>query len=810
MRSIPVLATLACTISLGLFSSLLPAQSTKTSPKSAPATDKSPATPTTPHELPVRQVILYKNGVGYFEHTGQVNGNQRITVDFTTSQLNDVLQSLTVLDDNGGRIGGINYDSTTPLAQQLQSISLNMTDDPTSTQLFQALRGQRVEVTGASGGPITGRLMSIESRTGADSNSDTSRPAQTRFYLTVVGNTGAVRVIELTPTLSVRPLDPSLQGELDRYLALLSSNHSTGLRHLTLDAIGQGNRQLRVSYISEIPVWKSTYRIVFPDNADKAILQGWAVVDNTIGSDWDNVQLSLVAGAPQSFIQPLSDPLYLRRPEVPISTVAMSTPQTHQAAEESGPGVLRGTVTDTSGAVIPGAIVTATSPATGANAVAQTSSNGQFTFASLAPGFYNLTINANGFQTSIRRNILVGATNSPTVNAALTVGSASETVEVTADSIASLQMAAPARATHGYGVAAMQGMGSGAGGGIIGSVFGNGVARPTDINTNVSTNNFDDFFEYKLAQPVTIHKNESAMVPILQQTLPVERVTLWSESEAHPLRALWLENTSQLTFDSGNFSVFESGAFAGEGLLDPIHPGEKRLLSYAADQATRIRKEPQEGKREIRAVTITAQGLVQKRYGVEERTTYQASNSSADSRTVVIEVPRREDRKLSPESKPTETAANLYRFKVSVPAHQSSSVLVAEEGPAYDTWRIEADGDQTAALEYLGKEVPAIAPKIQPILDAQRSIVSIRQQIHDLNDRMTALSGDETRARENLTALKGNDAGKRFVDELNQSEDNLQSTRKQIADLTEKQKAAVDSLRQTLLTFTLDWSQPQS
>jgi hypothetical protein len=116
-------------------------------------------------DLPVRKVVLYKNGVGYFEHAGSVNGNQKVAIDFTSPQLNDVLQSLTVLDQGGGRIAGVNYNSTTPLAEQLKSLSLGMTVDPTSTELFQALRGQRVEVTGGPGGVITGRLMSIESRT---------------------------------------------------------------------------------------------------------------------------------------------------------------------------------------------------------------------------------------------------------------------------------------------------------------------------------------------------------------------------------------------------------------------------------------------------------------------------------------------------------------------------------------------------------------------------------------------------------------------------------------------------------------------
>ena len=253
---------------------------TAQTPAAAPAPSKaavaaSPATAGTAviKDLPVRKVVLYKNGVGYFEHSGQVNGSQRVAIDFTSSQLNDVLQSLTVLDEGGGRIAGVNYNSTTPLAEQLKTLSLGMTEDPTSTELFEALRGQRVEVTGGPGGSITGRLMSIESRTekmAADSDNTVDK-----FYLTLVATTGAVRVIELTPTLSVRPLDANLQGQVDRYLELLASTHTTGLRHLTLDSIGQGQRQLRVSYISEVPVWKSTYRIVFPREANgKATMQG--------------------------------------------------------------------------------------------------------------------------------------------------------------------------------------------------------------------------------------------------------------------------------------------------------------------------------------------------------------------------------------------------------------------------------------------------------------------------------------------------------------------------------------------------------
>ncbi len=130
--------------------------------KPKPLATSSGTTPALAKDLPVRKVVLYKNGVGYFEHAGTINGNQRVTIDFTSPQLNDVLQSLTVLDEGGGRIAGVNYNSTTPLAEQLKTLSLGMNEDPTSTELFGALRGQRVEVTGAPGGTISGRLMSIE------------------------------------------------------------------------------------------------------------------------------------------------------------------------------------------------------------------------------------------------------------------------------------------------------------------------------------------------------------------------------------------------------------------------------------------------------------------------------------------------------------------------------------------------------------------------------------------------------------------------------------------------------------------------
>src|SRR5207237_4274388 len=113
-----------------------------------------------------------------------------------------------------------------------------------------------------------------------------SKPATENRLITVVGDSGEIRTVELTPATSVRLLDSGLHTDVSRYLQLLASTRNQGLRHLTLEDNGTGTRELHVSYISEVPIWKSTYRLLFTDAKSPkqtATLQGWSVVDNTTG-----------------------------------------------------------------------------------------------------------------------------------------------------------------------------------------------------------------------------------------------------------------------------------------------------------------------------------------------------------------------------------------------------------------------------------------------------------------------------------------------------------------------------------------------
>jgi hypothetical protein len=295
------------------------------------------------------------------------------------------------------------------------------------------------------------------------------------------------------------------------------------------------------------------------------------------------------------------------------------------------------------------------------------------------------------------------------------------------------------------------------------------------------------------------------MVPILQQELPAEHVTLWSEKDPTPLRAVWLENKSKLTLDSGSFSIFESGEFAGEGLLDPIHPGEKRLLSYAADQAVRVKVTDRDGKRTLHHVKISKGVIVETHMDVLS-VTYSATNHAEMDRMVLLEHPRRTSGwSLDEGLKADETAPDLYRFKLPVAAHSTAKLEVRERGPEYTQVWLNSNQDQTGYLLDLVKRVPDALDKLKPVIDAQTALADLDRRITESKHTEETAAADEARDRDNLTALKGNDAAKRFVDELNRAEDQLQAARKQTADLEEQKKAAVEKLNEMISQVSFDW-----
>ena len=391
-----------------------------------PASAVSQTRPAQSDTLPIQRVVLYKSGVGYFEHLGSVQGNQNVTVPFTSGQLNDVLKSLTVLDLNGGRVTGVEYGSAAPVDRQLGDLRLPLGEKASLTEFFGALRGARLEIRSGTT-VVSGRLLSVERKTRISGGTTLEVD-----YLSLIGDNGDLHTTELSPQFSVRLLDRGLAGKVDRFLDLVSAGREVDVRNMVISTEGAGQRSLFVSYISEVPVWKTTYRVVLSAKSPP-LLQGWAIVDNTVGQDWDKVQLSLVAGAPQSFIQNLSQPYYSRRPVVPLPESVLSSPQTYEATLLPGGGAhLSGTVRDSSGATVPHVSVKAYDASGSLVGAVDTDASGAYNFASLPEGVLRLDIDSPGFRT-LRFNGLVTSSARPLrQDGVLQVGSSNETVEVNA------------------------------------------------------------------------------------------------------------------------------------------------------------------------------------------------------------------------------------------------------------------------------------------------------------------------------------------------------------------------------------------
>ena len=754
------------------------------------------------NRLPVQRVVLYKNGVGYFEHSARVRGKQELNIDFTTSQLNDVLKSLTVVDLGEGRISSVRYNSIAPLAERLKGLRLPFGEQVTRDDFLVALRGARVEVhTGST--TATGKLLSVDKTKKQTAKGDVIESTE----FSIITDSGEMRNFELGPGTSVRLADRDLNDEVSRYLSLVSSSRSRDLRRMTISATGTGEREVFVSYVSEVPVWKSTYRIILSEKAtSKPRLQGWAIVDNTIGEDWKDVHLTLVAGAPQSFIQEISQPFYTRRPVVPLPESVQLTPQSHEATleEENAPppppppagygggvgsgsgggigggafrvgGNLSGIVRDPTGAFVPGAHVTVSNDS-GFSQTVSADPSGRYSFSNVPAGAAKVDFSYPGFNTQ-RSNTFISASSSNEVNTNLSVGSAAESVEVSAAVNGSTEL----------------------------SVLNTALARQ---NSEAQGKEVGDFFQYDLGEKITLAKNQSALVPILNTTVEADKVTVWNE-DSGALRALWLKNTSGQTLDAGTFNIIDSGTFAGEGVFATVHANERRLLSYAADTAVQVKSQEESSPQPYTHVKI-AKGLMVLTREQRQSTKYTIHNADASPRDVVIEHPAEENWTLAPSGpKPEESSASFHRFRVKVDAGKTETISVDESRPEDTQYVLTNLNSSTVAVLTEQKRItPVMQQAFDRILAQKLKIGGFDQQIAQRDQEVTEIGKDQNRLRENMKALKGSAEEKaltqRYIGQLNAQEDRLVTLRKEAADLKTKRDQAQQELESMVLAINLD------
>jgi hypothetical protein len=649
--------------------------------------------------LPIRRVVLYKHGVGYFEREGRVTGDATLALTFEQAQVSDVLKSLTVLDLDGGHVASVSYESTKPLEQLLANVALHIPDENSLVGLLPQIKGARLAVLPASGERVEGVLL------GVDSSERRSADGVVHLVLvSLLGDNGSVRQFDLADLTQLEILDPALRRDLDYVLKTQLGAKKKDARTFTFFARGEGERGVRLSYTLEAPVWKATYRLLLGEENKPPLIQGWAVVDNTQDEDWENVELALVSGLPVSFVHDLYTPRYIRRPVVAVAETTGVLPP-----EVEGGMRLMESLGDTT-----------------------TTDYDEPTFGR-AP--------------------------------------------------MALAAAAPMRQSRG--------------------MMNKSAARsmPTQVRERV----LGDLFEYAIEHPVTIRRNQSALVPIVLRPFEGRSVLLHNRNTrpGNPMRAVDFANTTGLTLEGGPLTVLEAGSYVGEAMLDTIKPDEKKLVPYAVELSVAVLDNVESHSEHVHRVVIRDGQLTRHSRAVRQ-TTYHFDNKSPTEQVVYLDHPREGAAwHLHDTPAPTETTENYWRFRFALPGKKVTRFVVKQQQPTAQVVNIGGWGTQNLALWLDQKHIdPHTEGVLRKVVEAQNRVAGLEQRLARLEEERTRIAQEQQRIRDNLNSLGDRASEKelreRFVRTLTGQEDRLEAIGVEFAATTGERTSAREEVARML------------
>ncbi|MSQ93837.1 MAG: hypothetical protein EXR98_04690 [Gemmataceae bacterium] len=452
-----------------------------------------------------------------------------------------------------------------------------------------------------------------------------------------------LQAIPMEQVVSVRFQNAVLQGELQRALQVLARSHDTQKKTVSVGFNGEGKRAVRVGYVVERPIWKTTYRLRLDPNG-KVFLQGWALVENTSDDDWNDVRMVLVSGKPISFTMNLYDPIYVPRQVVEPEMFASLRPPVY------------------GGAMTP--------PDPNFNQQVQGGMGGMGGMG-MGGGMIGMGGNFSGFNGNVGGNGLnrFQEQSLQNLNRDMQEKAQRGQNKLTYDELQRRRAEQVAKLEEGKEKGKV----------IAGFNFQEG------IQSVASGDEVGDFYQYAIDQKINLPRQKSAMLPILDQTIEGQKVSIFNESThaKYPLLGLKLKNTSGKPLTQGPITVYDGGIFGGDTRILDVQPNETRLLSYALDQGTEIKTETKQAPSPDMNFKIGSESL-NARYHIRQTKTYTIKNRSTHDRQVILEHPIRTDWKLADPKSPAEQTRDLYRFQVSVPKGKTIVYDVIEDMPRVD------------------------------------------------------------------------------------------------------------------------------
>jgi hypothetical protein len=658
--------------------------------------------------LPISDLILYSSGVGYFQRDGQVEGDASVQLQFKVDDINDLLKSLVVQDQDGGQVSTVTYASRDPLTKTLKSFGLDLTSNPTLAQILDQVRGEEVEVLHPN--PLRGTILGVEHKT---ENLDGKKTVE-MDYLNLLTAEG-LQSLPMNQVERIKLLNERLNSELHQALLVLATSHDTQKKTVAISFTGQGKRRVSVAYIAQTPVWKTSYRLVL-DTQGKSYLQGWAIVENTSDDDWNNINLSLVSGRPISFAMDLYQPLYTTRPVVQPELYSSLRPQVYGEALEERLGREQ--------------VAAATPMPAGA----------------LAFGTAGVT---TAKPMAMARNALIRSENDA------------------------------ARDLFRYESVTKAAEGARAG----------------------------ELFQYVIKMPVSLARQNSAMLPIVSQDVTGEKLSIYNQQvqAKYPLNGFRLKNTTGLHLMQGPITVFEGNTYAGDARIEDLAPGQERLISYALDLKTEVEPQSKAGPNDLLTVKLRRGTLLITRKLSEEKT-YLVRNRDQKKKTILIEHPFRSDWQLVQPKEAAERTREVYRFQVNVEPDRTEKLLVREQKPVSERLEL-ANADSNLIAFY--QKARQVSPRVKEALE---KVISLRDRVSKTDaertrreQRVNEISQEQSRIRENMARLsQSSELYQRYVKKLDQQETELDNLRQEIEGLKTEQAKQQRALDEYLVNLDVE------
>ncbi len=724
-------------ISLKLIASLLPVAMAMVSPFAsgqvaapAPAPASKPAS--TP--VPVREVVLFSSGVGYFEHFGTVHGDVATELRFKKEQINDILKSLLLQDLDGGKVTSVTYGSQGPLSHTLKSFQVDISSNPPLSDLLNQLRGSKVTVT-TKEGATAGTVLGVEKK--QRNLGDKDHPQVIDVWTLNLWTGGNIRPVDLDQVTDLKLDDLQLQEELNKALVALAQARDQDTKPVQIHFQGPADHRVRIGYVVEAPVWKTSYRLVLPpqggvekpkDPADEkkepaatqpaagpeGHLQGWAIVENQTDSDWNNIELSLVSGRPLSFIENLYQPLYVPRPVVQPQLYASLQPQTYGAGMEL-----------------------------------QSQQMEQF-------GRRDSEKRAQAMERNRGLNMAKAAA-APAPMAAGIAGDKDEDAKQAIDALASVAS----------------------------------IASAAKVG---------ELFEYTVGS-VSLPRQSSAMIPIITDAISTLPLSIYNASvlARNPLLGARLNNTTGKLLPAGPLTVLAENSYAGDASIEDLPAGQNRLISYGIDQQVLVDSTHNTNSSSLLTGRII-KGVLELTIKQVFSQDYVAENKAEHARTLLIEHPFRPGWKLTAPAKADETTESLYRFQGTVGAGKSSKLTVQEELTQNQQMAIlPMDVGQVLQYSKTGEIPKPVRDALEKAVSLKNDLTDTQRQIAEHQQKLSEITQEQTRIRDNLKTVPQNtDYYQRLLKKLDEQETAIEKLQGEVKTLQQKQTTQQQALESYL------------